>query len=303
MLMKKFFLAMALCVGFSGMAAVFSVGSNDKVNAPSRPDATVVGISPAGDYLLLSTVANKGLQKFDLATSQVQTLTDAAGAGLDAKISQDGNTIVYRETSYTSNHLRKVAVKQLNLATGEQKQLVDPSRDVQGVAVSATSAMVVNKGKLSTKAIGTAKADKSTPMLSIKNRQLMLTRNGKTSVFSPNGKQYSYIWESVSPDGSKALYYVCGVGAFVCDLDGNHVKALGQLRAPVWYDNNTVVGMHDIDDGHSIVSSEIVAATLDGDRQVLTDESVIAMYPQASAASGKIAFSTPAGEAYIINVK
>ena len=68
----------------------------------------------------------------------------------------------------------------------------------------------------------------------------------------------------------------------------------------MWYDDNTVVGMLDLDDGELVYASTIVAATLDGTTQVLTDESTIAMYPHAAA--GKIAFSTPAGEAYIINV-
>ena len=72
------------------------------------------------------------------------------------------------------------------------------------------------------------------------------------------------------------------------------------MRAPVWYDDNTVVGMIDLDDGEFIYASTIVAATLDGKTQTLTDDSTIAMYPHA--ADGKIAFSTPAGDAYIINV-
>ena len=59
--------------------------------------------------------------------------------------------------------------------------------------------------------------------------------------------------------------------------------------------------MMDKDDGEFIFASTIVAATLDGASQVLTDDATIAMYPHATA--GKIAFSTPAGEAYIINVK
>ncbi len=301
--MKKVFLALAMCVGFSGFAQVFNVTSVEKVATPSNPMAQVVGISPQGDYLLLSTTSNKGLTKFDLGTNEAKTLTDAQGAGLDVQISQDGNTIAYREESFTKNHLRKRSLSTMDLTTGEVKNLVAPTRDLQGVALEGNTVAAVNKGKLSAKAIASgAKADKAVPVLSISNRQLMITRDGKTSVFSPNGQQFSYIWQSVSPDGNKALYFVCGVGAFVCDLDGNNVKSLGLVRAPQWYDNNTVVGMQDVDNGEFILSSTIVAVTLDGTMQTLTDDSVIGMYPYASAAAGKIAFSTPAGEAYIINV-
>ena len=90
-----------------------------------------------------------------------------------------------------------------------------------------------------------------------------------------------------------------GDAAYVSDLNGTNVKRLGVLRAAKWLDNNTVVGMVDTDDGYVYTSSSIVAMTLDGQSQTLTDDSVIAMYPQV--ATGKIAFSTPTGEAYIIN--
>lgn len=249
----------------------------------------------------MTNSANKGLAKFDLATSQSQVLSTAPGAGFDAQISQDGKTVVYRENSFTANHLRKVALNSKNLATGEVTNLVAPTRDLQGVAVEGTTANVVNKGKFSAKGLNGAKAVKA-PVLSINNRQLMITKDGKTSVFSPNGQQFSYIWQSVSPDATKALYFVCGVGAFVCDLDGSNIKSLGLVRAPQWYDNNTIVGMQDKDNGEYILSSKVVAVTLDGTMQTLTSDDVIAMYPYASPATGKIAFSTPAGEAYIINV-
>ena len=74
------------------------------------------------------------------------------------------------------------------------------------------------------------------------------------------------------------------------------------MRAPQWYGNDVVIGMNDVDNGEMILSSSIVATTLSGQQQVLTDASVVAMYPYTSLNGGKIAFSTPAGEAYIINI-
>ena len=177
--------------------------------------------------------------------------------------------------------------------------LVKATRDLQGYAVDATSVGAVNKGKFSNKAIGTAKAQKL-PVLSIDKGQLMLTVNGKTRKLSPNGDRFSYMWASLSPDGTKVLYYQAAHGTYVCNLDGSDVRKVGQMRAPVWYDDNTVVGMMDKDDGEFIYASTIVAATLDGTTQVLTGDDVIAMYPHAI--TGKIVFSTPAGEAYMINV-
>ena len=296
-MMRKFLFALALGFSLTAMAQVMNVTSIEKVNLPEQ--AAVAAISPQGDYLLLTSATNQGLTKLDLSTHQTQVISTAPSAGHNVMITPDGQTVVYRESSFNEKHLKYSTLKSVNLATGASQTLVKPTRDLQGYAVDATSAGVVNKGKFSKKAVGSAKAQ-NVPVLSIKKDQLMITVNGKTRNLSPNGSGYSYLWASLSPDGTKVLYYQAAHGAYVCDLDGSNVHKVGKMRAPVWYDDNTVVGMLDLDDGELVYASTIVAATLDGTTQVLTDDSTIAMYPHT--ANGKIAFSTPAGEAYIINV-
>ena len=281
----------------SAMGQVLNVTSIEKVNLPDK--AAVAAISPQGDYLLLTSATNQGLTKMDLNTNQCHVLSTAPSAGHNVKISPDGQTVVYREGSFNNKHLRLSSLKSVNLVTGSSQVLVKPTRDLQGYAASATTVGAVNKGKFSKKAIGNAKAQ-NLPVLSIDKGKLMVTVDGKTRNLSPNGNDFSYLWPSLSPDGTKVLYYLAAHGTYVCDLDGSNVRKVGKMRAPVWYDDNTIVGMMDLDDGEFIYASTIVAATLDGVTQTLTGDETIAMYPHA--ANGKIAFSTPAGEAYIIQV-
>ena len=273
-MMRKILFALALGFSLSAMAQVMNVTSIEKVNLPEQ--AAVAAISPQGDYLLLTSATNQGLTKYDLASGQTQVLSTAPSAGHNVKISPNGQTVVFREGSFNDKHLRQSSLKSVNLATGTTQELVKPTRDLQGYAVDATSVGSVNKG------------------------QLMITVNGKTRQLSPNGTQFSYMWASLSPDGTQVLYYQAAHGTYVCDLNGKNVRKVGKMRAPVWYDDNTIVGMMDLDDGEFIYASTIVAATLDGKTQTLTGDDTIAMYPHAT--EGKIAFSTPAGEAYIINV-
>ena len=281
----------------SAMGQVLNVTSIEKVNLPDK--AAVAAISPQGDYLLLTSATNQGLTKMDLNTNQCQVLSTAPSAGHNVKISPDGQTVVYREGSFNNKHLRLSSLKSVNLVTGSSQVLVKPTRDLQGYDASATTVGAVNKGKFSKKAIGNAKAQ-NLPVLSIDKGKLMVTVDGKTRNLSPNGNDFSYLWPSLSPDGTKVLYYLAAHGTYVCDLDGSNARKVGKMRAPVWYDDNTIVGMMDLDDGEFIYASTIVAATLDGVTQTLTGDETIAMYPHA--ANGKIAFSTPAGEAYIIQV-
>jgi hypothetical protein len=78
---------------------------------------------------------------------------------------------------------------------------------------------------------------------------------------------------------------------------------MGNLTAPKWWDDNTIVGMDELDDEYTIVASSIVARTLDGQEQVLTGDDIIATYPIPSSKTGQIAFSTPSGEVYLICVE
>lgn len=297
--MKKLLLSLAVLLSSSAFAQVFEVTSVDKLNISASNATVLAGISPKGDYVLLTGEMLEGLVKYDLATGNTEVVTEALGAGNDVKFTEDGKSFAYREDSF-ENGLRKTTVVKHNISNGEKTTLVKDARNVSAVSLQGKKALVVKNGAIA-KLQKTKTASATT--VSIDNRQLMITRGGKTSVLSPNGTQFSYIWPSLSPDGSKVCYFVCGVGCFVCNIDGSDVRELGILRAAQWYDNNTVVGMRDTDDGHVITASNIIAKTLDGTEQVLTDDSMIALYPYASGDAQKIAFSTAEGETYIINVK
>lgn len=295
---------MALCLPIAVSAQVLSVKSVEKVPIPVDADNAVAAISPGGDYILLTTSTHRGLKKFDLATGETTTLTEAEGAGYGATVTADGKTIVYRETSFTPQHLKMTALKSISTVTGAKRELAPAQRMLQGYRLDGNAAAVISKGKMRVRSLNGAKIVATPPTLSLtQNHQMQLTRNGKTTLLAPNGKNVRYIWPSLSPDGTKILYYVSGVGCFVCDLNGNNVKPMGQLRAAKWYDNTTIVGMNDQDNGEYVTSSSIIAKTLSGAEQKLTSDEIIAQYPQVSPSSRKIAFETPAGEAYIINLQ
>ncbi len=81
------------------------------------------------------------------------------------------------------------------------------------------------------------------------------------------------------------------------------MRPLGYLHGARWINNDAVVGFEDYDDGSVVTASSIVASDLQGTRQTLTDDSVIALNPTVSADGSRIAFATAAGELYVINLK
>ncbi len=279
--MKKVFFLAALALTMAANAQVLNVTSVEQLDVPAG-DVKVAGIAPDGSYILLTTGANQGLKQFNLADKTMVTLSEAPGAGYNATVSTDGKTVVYRENSYDANRLRQMTLKSHNLTSGQKKQLVNKTRSSRKLAVSGN--LVAAR-----------------PTCSIEDRQLMITVGGTTTQLSPLGTNKSYIWPSISPNGRKVLFYVCGVGAYVCNIDGSAIQFLGHnLRAPKWYNDNVVLGMNDKDNGETVISSEIVAVNLNGQTQVLTN-GIDAMYPYAC--SGKIVCSGLNGETYLINVR
>lgn len=278
--MKKILLLAVALVSIMASAQVLNVESVEKLNIPQNADSKIAGISPDGSYVLITSQSNEGLVKFDLATGKVSTITTAVGAGYNVEISADSKEVTYREVTYAKDKSRLTSLVRQDLATAKKSTLVKSTREMHQARVRRAIA----------------------PVVSIQNGELVLTVGTVTKVLSLNGQGLSYLWPSVSPDGSKIVYYVSG-SVWVCNVNGTNPQRIGKFRAPQWYNNNVVVGMNDQDNGHYVTSSEIVAYTLDGEKQVLTNNTIMAMYPYVSADGSKIVCSTPVGEAYLINLK
>ena len=66
--MKKVLFTFAVCLSSAAFAQVLDVASLQKVAMPENKRVVVAGISPQGDYLLVTDNHNQGLSKYDLAT-------------------------------------------------------------------------------------------------------------------------------------------------------------------------------------------------------------------------------------------
>lgn len=279
--MKKSILLIGLAFSVMASAQVLNVTSVQQLPVPAG-DVQVAGISQDGSYILLTSNTHSGLTKYTLATGEQEVLSTAEGAGYNAEISQDGRSVTFREKTFRADRSLESKLVKRDLATKTNTTLAPATRNMRQIAV----AQQLQLGR---------------PTVSIENQQLVVTIGGNARVISPCGTDKSYIWPSVSPDAQHILFYVCGKGAFVSDINGNNVRFLGQnLRAPKWYNSNVIVAMNDKDNGEVTISSEIVAVNLQGQTQVLTS-GINAMYPYA--ANGKIVCTGFRGETYLISVK
>ena len=255
--------------------------------------------SPTGEYLLFTSENYEGLKMLSFTDGQVKTLTTEKGAGYGIKISKDGKTIAYRKNELINQRLFS-SVKLYSLSEGKQQQLVAPTREPLAVGFSGNKPLLVKNRQLVKSQLS---AVEIVPIVTIEDRKMVLYTGNSRKILTPNGENASYIWPSISPDGKRIVYVAAGKGTFVCDLNGNNVAALGKLNAPQWINNQWLVGMNDIDNGEILLSSSLVAASIDGKvYQTLTTPDLIAMYPAVSPDGKQIVFNTERGDLYLLNV-
>jgi len=279
--MKKTILLCVVCTcSMLVSAQLLKVVSTQQLPTPSAEQLKVAGFSPKGDYLLLTNDVNSGLMHYDLFTGTITTITESNGAGWAVKISPDGQNIVYRERYMGANRLMKNNIVQYNLVDRKKSLVAKEQRDLSKfVHVNSANSVTINE-----------------------NLHMVLMNNGRSIILAPNGENEAYNWASISPDGQTILYYVSGKGCYTCDLKGNNVRYIAlHCRAPQWYNNHIIIGMHDEDDGKWLTASAIVAYNLQGQKQVLVSKENMAIYPYA--ANGQIAYSTAAGDVYLMKVK
>ena len=279
--MKKTFLFLAACaLSMLAHAQILEVVSTQQLPTEAGKMWKVAGFSPVGDYILLTDSYDKGLIRYDLATQTRKVISEGVGAGWAVKISRDGKDIVYREKTIDANKITRSSIY--------KHSLVSNQRTMQAKAQVGMTEMVDKSAKVDI----TINTD----------LHMVLVRNGKNIVLTPNGANERYIDAKVSPDNKHIIYRVSGKGCYICDIDGNNVRFVAsRCHAPQWYDNNTLVAMDYDDNGEQVTASGIVAYTLDGKSQVLVEKSQMAIFPHV--AKGKIAYTNTKGELFLMTVK
>lgn len=272
-------LVAACVVSMLASAQILQVTSVQELRGASYQDARVAGISPNGDYVLMTNGSNQGLKRYDIATGELSVITDAEGAGFNVQVSRDGKEIVFRERFTDENKLRYNNIMSANFSTNKKEMVAKKQTNNEKMVIPGCNIVLHNTECM-----------------------MYIEKNGKRIKVAPQGNEVNYIWASLSPNKTKILYYVSEMGCYVCNIDGTNSQFIGwDCRAPQWYNNEIIISMNDQDDGHFTTKSAILAYTLDGKVQVLTSPDMIAMYP--FAAEGKVVFSTVQGKTYLLTVK
>ncbi len=300
--MKTLQLFFLLLLGISITIQAQTVSVIKRYDVVPETKAYYPVLNRIGDKLLFSSDGYNGLWMYDFKKNTVTEISDQPGSGYEPTFDNENSTIFYRKTSYIQN--RKFdAVESYNLANKKRTLMLSAKRDVKQAKNYHNGFLVTAERKLMKSTFG--KTTKSIPVyVNNQDLKIYLYRNDKFTILNPlNEPDSKYLWVSVSPDEKMILFTAAGKGTYICDLAGKIISSLGYLNAPVWYNNNYVVGMQDNDDGHVVTSSKVVMISVNGKTKTVISESTeIAMYPTASGEASKIAYNTLEGKLRIAEI-
>ena len=299
--MKKFLLSAALmCGSVAAFAQLVDVASTTRVPLPENVRVSTATISPDGKFFVASDPSGSGIAKIDVATGN-QTVVARNASSFDVSISDDCENIMFRRIT-TKNNLRYTSLHSVNVATGNETELVAPSRHISGYRFSGKTALAINDSRLKQRNLEETAVALNDIVVGIDYGHLVGRISGETKTLDPQGRA-SYLWPALSPDKTKIVYWVAFKGCYVCNIDGSNPVHLGELRAAKWLGNDMVVGMNDRDNGEFVTSSSIIVSDLAGTKQVVTDSDKIAMFPSTTADGKHIAYVDANGELFVINLK
>lgn len=260
-------------------------------------------LSESGDKLLFSDAAYQALHLYEFESEKVQTLSRAQNSGFDPIFSNDNSTVFFRTTTYSGGY-RYDALESYRLNDNKQVRMIEPQRNMRTARSYHNGALVKADGQLLKTTFGRTKAVVPA-YVSSEDLKIFVYNSGARYEIQPmKGENINYIWVSLSPDETKILFTAVGKGTFVSDLRGNILAELGYLNAPVWYNNNFVVGMQDLDDGHYITDSKVLIQSLDGKvKKQLSREGEISLYPTASSAAGRVIYATGEGALLVTEIE
>jgi len=296
--MRKIFLS-ALLILFSVMSLssqTINIGKSYRID----PKGFNAVLNTSGNLLAFTTENYGGLEVYDFSNKSVQKISDEPGAGFDPVFSDDGK-LFYKNIVYKSR-LRYEGLKSYDLQKKIVKEELEPQRNLTPVQKSGKGVIFANDKK--TVRISSATIEKTDlPYIWSDGQNLNILKGEKTEILNPIEGANGYIWASLSPNGQMILFNAVAVGTFVCDLKGNIIASLGYLNAPVWYDNEFVVGMQDKDDGQDIIESKVIIKNLSGKiTKQLSGSKQIAMFPTASSIAKKVAYNTIDGDIYVLEL-
>lgn len=293
--MKKVLIMALAAMSLTAQAQIVDVTSTQQLLKGVDSNMYYPVLSTDGSKMLYTSENFQGLKLYDFKDNVTQKVSDESRAGLDATFSCDGHTVYFVTQTWQDNRNMRQA-KSYDIATRKLNEISAKGRVVARPMALKNGVMTTIDGVVSI-------TDNKSTTVRTKGSVLYIGRNGVEKAYTPVESHAGYLWESLSPDGTKVMFFAAGKGIVITDLNGNVLKQLGNYESPVWFGNDCVVAMNAKHNGYQHTASQIVLMRADGSElQELTRPESMTMNPTASFEAGKIVYNTIDGRLYQMNV-
>ncbi len=266
--------------------------------------------SPNGQKIAFTSEKYNGLWVCNNKGQKIEKLTSDSNAGFAYKWSADSKSILARPV-ILENSIRFHQVVFYSVENRDKTMLIGKTRNLKSLPIwvdgDSRVAVLTDKG---IKEIDTGKQvlkgqDKNDEIKSFKSN--LVKGNFVVECRIPEFKD-RYVYNLVqSPDGSKMVFQVNGLGLYVANIDGSGLKQLGYGEQASWMpDGKYVVVTNVKDNGDVLTSGEIEAVNVTSGEihSLLADSGFIALNPSVSPDGKSILFDNALdGAIYVMEVK
>jgi len=298
--MRNTMCMLLLCGSVALASGQIRITETRQLDLPSGQQWLAPRFAPDGLSVFLTTNGYTGIYRYVTATGELQTVTDEPGAGFGFAVSNDGNRLAYRRTTYGRTAFDRTQ-EIVDVDLRHQTRVQQAAGENLSTPVFDHETILYSKGTETVNIPQAYGAVQAGVLLGIEETKIALVVNGRKILLDPF-KDGSYIWPSLSPDGSKLVAYEMARGTFVCDLTGKLEARLGRRDAPVWTrDGRWIICVEEKGDGHQILGADLFALARDGSRVVrLTDSPAIELNPSCSPSSNTILCNTADGKILLL---
>ncbi len=206
------------------------------------------------DKIAFTREQYQGLFVLSIATGQVSQIAIDDGSGFKFVWANDGRHIAYRRYVGPGNTVNRVV-------DVESRQVVDlsPIGDIglpQEVAPGSFAYREAGQGRRARFRTDGAGEGASRPFVYQEGDQILVEIDGGiVRLTDGSGKNYLPL---LSPDGKKVVYEELSTGIHVTTIEKGRAARIGTGNSPRWSpDSRFIVFEVPVDDGHTIVSSEL----------------------------------------------
>ncbi len=271
--------------------------------------------SPNGEHIAFSGDKHNGIWVVDATGKKITKITSDAGAGFGFSWSEDSKFILARSV-FSEGFRRYHNVKLYDVSSGKERVILNKSRQLKGLPVFSNGdgnvAMMLGRKleKVPTD-IPTLKSSGDSQKEAVMFGGALMPV--KVSSISPRKVEFPdfkgrYVFNSaISPDGTKVVFQVSGLGLHVADVNGQNLKQIGQGEQATWTpDGKYVVVTKVEDDGAIVTAGKLYTVDVQtGQYSPLLDKvGVVAMNPDISGDGKNLLFeNTLDGAIYKVRLK